>query len=95
MWNLQKVNESIVCVCVCGCGLYVQVASNLSERSSLLAGLHWTLARPITNAEQQLDKQLEVWYAALACSQGVVMFHANTLKLYDLRRHFQNAKRGN
>eukprot|EP00878_Enallax_costatus_P025261 GHUV01027024.1.p1 GENE.GHUV01027024.1~~GHUV01027024.1.p1 ORF type:complete len:249 (+),score=49.33 GHUV01027024.1:1320-2066(+) len=38
-----------------------QVASNLAERSSLLAGLHWTLPRPITHEEQQLDKQLEVW----------------------------------
>ncbi|WIA17570.1 hypothetical protein OEZ85_014397 [Tetradesmus obliquus] len=37
------------------------VADTLAERSSLLAGLHWSLPRPPSAAEQQMDKQLEVW----------------------------------
>uniref|UniRef100_A0A383WCS7 Uncharacterized protein n=1 Tax=Tetradesmus obliquus TaxID=3088 RepID=A0A383WCS7_TETOB len=37
------------------------VADTLAERSSLLAGLHWSLPRPSSAAEQQMDKQLEVW----------------------------------
>jgi predicted TPR repeat methyltransferase len=36
------------------------VADTLAERSSLLAGLHWSLPRPASAAEQQMDKQLEV-----------------------------------
>ncbi|KAF6261454.1 hypothetical protein COO60DRAFT_1699777 [Scenedesmus sp. NREL 46B-D3] len=37
------------------------VADTLAERSSLLAGLHWSLPRPASMAEQQMEKQLEVW----------------------------------
>jgi hypothetical protein len=36
------------------------VADTLAERSGLLAGLHWSLPRPASAAEQQMDKQLEV-----------------------------------
>eukprot|EP00775_Hariotina_reticulata_P005808 gene5806-6048_t len=37
-----------------------EVAGNLVERGQLLAGLHWSLPRPPSAAEQQLEKQLEV-----------------------------------
>lgn len=36
------------------------VSANLSERAALLASLHWSLPRPPSEAEQQLNKQLEV-----------------------------------
>lgn len=64
------------CAAVC-----LQVASSLSERSSLLAGLHRTLPRPITNAEQQLDKQLEV--SRWACGLGVTFVCCGLIKLLD------------